>query len=170
MILRTLFTFEQRVEDKHLDIRGLEADRVMVLADVDLIHQVVYNLIDNAVKFVNEGGYIEFSYDVQDDLTYIGVKNSGAGLSKEEVAHVFDRFYKTDKSRGVDKTGVGLGLSIVRTVINMHSGEIIVRSVEGEYCEFQFTLKLPMPEIPRLSLKVRRKKLTVLGIILLKNS
>ena len=78
----------------------------MVLADVDLIHQVVYNLIDNAVKFVNDGGYIEFSYDVQDDLTYIGVKNSGAGLSKEEVAHVFDRFYKTDKSRSMDKTGV----------------------------------------------------------------
>ena len=141
VILRTVFTFEQRIEDKHLDIRGLEADRVMVLADVDLIHQVVYNLIDNAVKFVNDGGYIEFSYDVQDDLTYIGVKNSGAGLSKEEVAHVFDRFYKTDKSRSMDKTGVGLGLSIVRTVINMHSGEIIVRSVEGEYCEFQFTLK-----------------------------
>lgn len=86
VILRTVFTFEQRIEDKHLDIRGLEADRVMVLADVDLIHQVVYNLIDNAVKFVNDGGYIEFSYDVQDDLTYIGVKNSGAGLSKEEVA------------------------------------------------------------------------------------
>ena len=141
VILRTVFTFEQRIEDKHLDIRGLEADRVMVLADVDLIHQVVYNLIDNAVKFVNDGGYIEFSYDVQDDLTYIGVKNSGAGLSKEEVAHVFDRFYKTDKSRSMDKTGVGLGLSIVRTVINMHSGESIVRSVEGEYCEFQFTLK-----------------------------
>ena len=141
VILRTVFTFEQRIEDRHLDIRGLEADRVMVLADVDLIHQVVYNLIDNAVKFVNDGGYIEFSYDVQDDLTYIGVKNSGAGLSKEEVAHVFDRFYKTDKSRSMDKTGVGLGLSIVRTVINMHSGEIIVRSVEGEYCEFQFTLK-----------------------------
>ena len=118
-----------------------ESDTPLALADVDLIHQVVYNLIDNAVKFVNDGGYIEFSYDVQDDLTYIGVKNSGAGLSKEEVAHVFDRFYKTDKSRSMDKTGVGLGLSIVRTVINMHSGEIIVRSVEGEYCEFQFTLK-----------------------------
>ena len=147
MILRTVFTFEQRIEDKHLDIRGLEADRVMVLADVDLIHQVVYNLIDNAVKFVNDGGYIEFSYDVQDDLTYIGVKNSGAGLSKEEVAHVFDRFYKTDKSRSMDKTGVGLGLSIVRTVINMHSGEIIVRSVEGEYCEFQFK-RTQFPESP----------------------
>ena len=141
IIVRTVFTFEQRLEDKHIDIRGLDTDRIMVLADVDLIHQVIYNLIDNAVKFVNDGGYIEFSYDVQGDMTYIGVKNSGDGLSKEEVAHVFDRFYKTDKSRSVDKTGVGLGLSIVRSIINMHSGEIIVRSVEGEYCEFQFTLK-----------------------------
>ena len=141
IIVRTVFTFEQRLEDKHIDIRGLDTDRIMVLADVDLIHQVIYNLIDNAVKFVNDGGYIEFSYDVQGDMTYIGVKNSGDGLSKEEVAHVFDRFYKTDKSRSVEETGVGLGLSIVRSIINMHSGEIIVRSVEGEYCEFQFTLK-----------------------------
>lgn len=59
VILRTVFTFEQRIEDKHLEVRGLDPDKVMVLADVDLIHQVVYNLIDNAVKFVNDGGYID---------------------------------------------------------------------------------------------------------------
>ena len=95
---------------------------------------------------------------MQDDLTYIGVKNSGAGLSKEEVAHVFDRFYKTDKSRSVDKTGVGLGLSIVRTVINMHSGEIIVRSVESEYCEFQFTLKTANARNTQALLKSEKEK------------
>ena len=70
----------------------------------------------------------------------IGVKNSGEGLSKEEIPRVFDRFYKTDRSRGLDKNGVGLGLYIVRSIVNLHGGEVIVKSVQGEYCEFLFTL------------------------------
>ncbi len=156
VILRTVFTFEQRIEDKHLEVRGLDPDKVMVLADVDLIHQVVYNLIDNAVKFVNDGGYIEFSYDVQGDMTFVGVKNSGEGIGKEEATHVFDRFYKTDKSRSLDKSGVGLGLSIVRSVINMHTGEILVRSVEGEYCEFLFSLKTANAKNTQALLKARK--------------
>ena len=140
IVCRTVFTFEKAIEEKRLDIRGLDVDKIMVEADPDLIHQVVYNLIDNAVKFVNEGGYIEFSYTVDTAMTYIGVKNSGQGLTKEEVPRVFDRFYKTDKSRSLDKNGVGLGLHIVRSIINLHSGDIMVRSVEGEYCEFVFSL------------------------------
>ncbi len=73
-------------------------------------------------------------------LTYVGVRNSGEGIPKEEVPSVFDRFYKTDKSRSLDKQGVGLGLYIVKTIINLHRGDIIVNSVEGEYCEFVFSL------------------------------
>ena len=156
VVLRTVFTFEQRIEDKHLEIRGLDTEKVMILADIDLIHQVIYNLIDNAVKFVNDGGYIELSYNVQGDMTYIGIKNSGEGIGKEEVTHVFDRFYKTDKSRSLDKTGVGLGLSIVRSVINLHSGEIIARSVQGEYCEFLFTLKTANAKNTQALLKSRK--------------
>ncbi len=140
IVVTTVFTFEQAIEGKHLDVRGLDAGKVMVEADPDLIHQVVYNLVDNAVKFVNDGGYLEFSYTVEGSVTYIGVKNSGAGLAKEEIPFVFDRFYKTDKSRSLDKKGVGLGLHIVRSIVNLHSGEIIVRSVQGEYTEFVFTL------------------------------
>lgn len=140
MIVTTIFTFEQKIEGKRLEIRGLDAGKIMVDADPDLIHQVVYNLIDNAVKFVNEGGYLEFNYTVEGNVTYIGVKNSGAGIPKNEIAHVFDRFYKSDKSRSLDKDGVGLGLYIVRSIVNLHAGEIIVRSVEGEYCEFVFSL------------------------------
>lgn len=140
IVMTTVFTFEQAIEGKHLDVIGLDAGKVMVEADPDLIHQVVYNLVDNAVKFAQDGGYLEFSYLVEGSVTYIGVRNSGAGLAKDEIPHVFDRFYKTDKSRSLDKKGVGLGLHIVRSIVNMHSGEIIVRSVEGEYTEFVFTL------------------------------
>ena len=140
IVVTTVFTFEQAIEGKHLDVRGLDAGKVMVEADPDLIHQVVYNLVDNAVYFANDGGYLEFSYTVEGSVTYIGVKNSGAGLAKEEIPFVFDRFYKTDKSRSLDKKGVGLGLHIVRSIVNLHSGEIIVRSVQGEYTEFVFTL------------------------------
>ncbi|MCI9457467.1 MAG: HAMP domain-containing histidine kinase [Oscillospiraceae bacterium] len=139
-VITTVFTFEQAIDGKHLDVRGLDHGKVMVDADPDLIHQVVYNLVDNAVKFVNDGGYLEFSYVVEGDITYIGVKNSGAGIPKDEISHVFDRFYKTDKSRSLDKNGVGLGLHIVRSIVNLHSGDIIVSSVEGEYCQFVFSL------------------------------
>ncbi|MDF2567349.1 MAG: histidine kinase [Oscillospiraceae bacterium] len=139
-ICQTVFSFEQIAEQKKLDIRGLDHDKVIIDADPDLIHQVIYNLTENAIKFVNEGGYIEFGFSYEGGKVYISVKNSGAGLTKEEIAHVFERFYKTDKSRGLDKNGVGLGLYIVRTIINLHGGDIIVRSNYGEFCEFVFSL------------------------------
>ena len=140
VVCSTIFTFEQSIEEKQLDIRGLDADRVMVSADEDLIHQVVYNLVENAVKFVNVGGYIEISYHNEENMTHISVKNSGEGISKEEISKVFERFYKTDRSRSQDKSGVGLGLNIVRSIVKLHGGEVIVRSTEGQFCEFTFTL------------------------------
>ena len=139
---QTVFNFEKAINDKNIDIRGLDHERVMVEADEDLIHQVLYNLTDNAVKFVNEGGYIQFDYSSDNNNVYISVKNSGQGLSKDEITKVFDRFYKTDRSRGLDKNGVGLGLYIVRTIVNLHGGDIIVKSVEGEYCEFVFSIPI----------------------------
>lgn len=138
VILQTLFSFEKNIEAKAVDIQGLDRDKVIVSADQDLIHQVVYNLIENAVKFVNPGGVISFGFRAQGGNTYVTIRNSGAGLSREEVQHVFERFYKTDKSRSLDTNGVGLGLYIVRSIVNLHGGEITVRSVEGEYCEFEF--------------------------------
>ncbi len=140
IVCTTVFTFEQQIEEKHLDIRGLDAEKTLVEADPDLIHQVVYNLIENAVKFVNQDGYIAFDFTTKNSMTYICVRNSGAGISKEELPHIFDKFYKSDKSRGLDKNGVGLGLYIVRSIINLHGGDIIVRSAQGEYTEFMFSL------------------------------
>ncbi len=108
-VIKTVFTFEQPLEAKQIEVRGLDRGKVMVEADPDLIHQVVYNLIENAFKFVNEGGYIEVNYTESDAGTAVGIKNSGDGIAKDEIPHIFDRFYKTDRSRGLDKNGVQPG-------------------------------------------------------------
>lgn len=141
VIATTLFSFEQRINEKHIDIRGLDVDRVMVSADEDLIHQVMYNLIENAIKFVDTGGYIAFEFSPGEEETLISIINSGEGLKEDELSMVFDRFYKTDASRGLDATGVGLGLNIVRSIIDLHGGRIRVTSVEGEYTKFIISLK-----------------------------
>ena len=138
-VLIALLSFEKAIEDKKLEIRGLEdAESLFVDGDPDMIHQVVYNLIENAVKFTNEGGYIQISIQDLPDKTNVSIKNSGAGIAPEELSLIFDRFYKTDKSRSQDKNGMGLGLYIVRTIIKLHGGEITVSSVQNEYCQFEF--------------------------------
>lgn len=139
-VMGTLLSFEKKIQDKNIEILGLDCDRVLVYADNDLIHQVIYNLIENAVKFVNNGGTIEFSTYIKANMTFVSIRNSGEGLSQEELPLVFDRFYKTDQSRGLDKNGVGLGLYIVRSIINMHEGNIMVTSVKGEFTEFIFSI------------------------------
>ncbi|MBO6140249.1 MAG: HAMP domain-containing histidine kinase [Ruminococcus sp.] len=145
IIVDTLMTFENRIEDKQIEIRGLDSPRVWLYADEGLVHQVIYNLIENAIKFVNKGGYISFGFEPIGDKTVISIRNSGEGLSEEEMPLVFDRFYKTDKSRGLDATGVGLGLNIVSSIIRLHGGKIMVKSVKGEYTEFLFTLSNSEP-------------------------
>ncbi len=140
IVTRTVFVFEKKLDEKNIEVRGLDAQKHMVEADADLIHQVVYNLIDNAVKFVNPGGYLEFSYQEEGKMTFVSVRNSGEGIAQEDIPRLFDRFYKTDKSRSLDKNGVGLGLYIVRTIVNLHGGEIFVRSEQGSYTEFVFSV------------------------------
>ncbi len=140
LTVRTVLLFEKRIEDKNIEIKGLDADKFFVNADADLVQQVIYNLTENAVKFVNEGGYISYGFSHKDNMICTVIRNSGEGLKKNEINKVFDRFYKTDESRGKDKSGVGLGLSIVRSIIKLHDGSILVRSRPGEYTEFEFTL------------------------------
>lgn len=161
IMCRVIFSFDRRLEEKHLEVTGLDSGKIMVNADADMMHQVVYNLVENAVKFVNDGGYISVSYRTEDGNVLVGIKNSGAGIPKDEVQSIFDRFYKTDKSRSLDKTGVGLGLYIVKTIINLHGGNIIVNSTEGEFCEFVFSVPAGTPprerkkENPKLQGKQR---------------
>ena len=139
-VFNSLLNFERQIEEKQIAIEGLECDKVMVEGDKDLLHQVVYNLLDNAVKFVNVGGTISFHFENRGDFTAVSVKNTGEGIPKEQLQMVFERFYKTDRSRNQDKKGVGLGLYIVRTIVTRHGGEITVTSKEGEFTQFTFTV------------------------------
>ncbi len=140
-VIQVVLSFEDRIEQNNIEIRGLDIEPVYVSADEDLIHQVLYNLIENAVKFTNERGYIAFDIYRRGSMVYVGVQNSGVGLTKNELENVFKRFYKSDRSRGLDKTGFGLGLYIVRSIVATHGGEVEVESIEGEYC--RFTVSLP---------------------------
>ena len=102
-IIHILLTFEQKIEEKHIEIEGLEnLNPTFITADRDMIYQVIYNIFDNAVKFTNEGGYINVSMNEDDKNVEVHIKNSGIGIQKEELSKVFQRFYKVDKSRGLD--------------------------------------------------------------------
>ncbi|MBE6838933.1 MAG: HAMP domain-containing histidine kinase [Ruminococcus sp.] len=146
LTIKTVFLFEKRINDMRVDVIGLDSDPCYVVADSDLAQQIIYNLVENAIKFVNIGGYLQFGFETVDDETHIAIRNSGTGLTEEEIPRIFDRFYKTDESHGKDRTGVGLGLAIVRSIINLHNGKILVRSKPGEYTEFEFTLPAPSEE------------------------
>lgn len=141
MILQTLTSFEKSIDEKHIDIQIESVDGFRINADPDLTGQVIYNLIDNAVKFVNKDGIISFSFSEDGDMRSVSIRNSGDGLKKKEISKVFDRFYKTDESRGIDPGGVGLGLSIVSSIIKLHGGKIVVSSEQNRYTEFTFSLK-----------------------------
>ena len=149
-VVSTLLTFEKSIEEKNIDVRGLEDARPEIVSgDQDLLHQVVYNLLENAVKFTDPGGYIQIQISGGIDRTTVIIENSGAGISPEELPHIFERFYKTDKSRSQDKNGMGLGLYIVQTILKLHGGDISVRSQVGSFCRFEFYLPKPQ-EAPRL--------------------
>ena len=144
------FAFESRVENADIQVKGFEPTRVRVAADQDIIHQVVYNIVDNALKFTPQGGYIAFNVteDKQSNMVTVKVRNSGAGIPQEALPYLFDRFYKADSSRSVHTKGAGIGLYIAKTLVNRSGGEISVESVEGEYTEFIFTLPAAVTEKP----------------------
>ena len=140
-IIHILLTFEQKIEEKHIEIEGLEnLNPTFITADRDMIYQVIYNIFDNAVKFTNEGGYINVSMNEDDKNVEVHIKNSGIGIQKEELSKVFQRFYKVDKSRGLDAKGAGLGLYIVKMMVEMHSGTIYAQSEDENTAEFVFKL------------------------------
>ncbi|MDE5771501.1 MAG: HAMP domain-containing histidine kinase [Ruminococcus sp.] len=137
LVIKTVFMFEKKIEAKNLEIEELDSERLVAVVDPDLMQQVIYNLIENAVKFVNDGGKLSFRFEKENDMCIISIKNTGEGLKDSEIPQVFDRFYKTDSSRGKDTTGLGLGLSISRRILHINNGHIVVKSVYGEYTEFQ---------------------------------
>lgn len=143
MLFRTLLSFEQVIDKKHIEIKGLDSiGSNKITADKDMINQVVYNLVDNAVKFTPEGGYIEVSSKADPEKIIVKVRNSGQGIPSEDLDKIFERFYKIDKSRSYDVKGAGMGLYLCKTIIELHGGQIIARSEAGEYAEFIFQLPL----------------------------
>ena len=137
---RVLLTFEQKINVKHLNVEVQMPDNgIGVWAEEDSITQVIYNLIDNAVKFCEEGGSLYLQAESDGSKATVSVANTGQTIPEEELPLVFDRFHKTDKSRSMDRDGVGLGLYIVRTIVVTHGEDISVTSRDG-VTRFSFTL------------------------------
>ena len=143
MARQILISFEQKIDAKRLDVEfECEKDNMMVNADRDAIYQVLYNICDNALKFSYEKGKLSMSLTYnKDKKVEVSVYNEGAGIPSEDLPYIFERFFKSDKSRGLDKTGVGLGMFITKTIMDAHSESIAVDSEAGKWCRFCFTLK-----------------------------
>lgn len=112
----------------------------MVYADMEKIQQVMYNLIDNAIKFSHNDSVIYIQAVGQYEKVFVSVKDTGIGIPKDSLKKIWERFYKTDLSRGKDKKGTGLGLSIVKEILQSHGENIDVISTEGVGTEFIFSL------------------------------
>ncbi len=135
-------SFEQICREKNVRIRLiLYGDELYVEADRDKIQQVLYNLVDNAIKFSRSTGDVQIETTERHRKVFVSVKDNGIGIPKDDQKFIFDRFYKTDLSRGKDKKGTGLGLSIAREIIRAHGENINVISTEGVGSEFIFTLQ-----------------------------
>lgn len=143
MARQIIISFEQKIDAKHLEVEfECDRDNITVNADRDAIYQILYNICDNAVKFSREGGLLRLTLiRYKEKRILVSVYNEGQGIPPDDIPFVFERFYKSDKSRGLDKSGVGLGLFIAKTIITAHRQEIWVRSEYGKNCEFCFTLE-----------------------------
>ena len=142
-IRKILLQFEQKIIDKHIDFTLLiDRHELFVHADMNQIQRVITNLVDNAIKFCSPNDSIVIETTVFRNKVEVSIKDSGPGISEEDIKYIWDRFHKADRSRGKDKKGIGLGLSIVREIIKAHGEEINVYSQEGKGTTFVFTLAL----------------------------
>lgn len=139
LLFGALLKFEKPIEDAGINVEGFEdMPSAKVVADENMLYQVIYNLYDNAVKFTNNGGTINTSVSELPDRVTVSITNSGVGMSEEEQKRVFERFYKVDKSRSEHVKGVGLGLNLAKTIVELHGGEIQVSSTPGVSTTFSF--------------------------------
>ena len=139
---RTMVSLEGPISGKSLDVvADLPEDPISVWGDPDAITQVCYNLLENAIKFSKLGGHLWVSVTTQAGKALVTIRNEGETIPPQELDRIFDRFHKSDKSRSMDRDGVGLGLYIVRTILHEHKENITVQSEDG-LTQFQFTLTL----------------------------
>jgi len=146
MARQSIIFLGHKIDEKHVELEfDCDEDNIYVSADSVAIRQILDNLIENAIKFTPEKGLIKVNIangdDEKEKKALISVYNTGTGIPAEDIPFVFDRFYKSDRSRGLDKTGMGLGLSIVKTLIDAHEENIWLDSEYEKYCKFTFTLQ-----------------------------
>ncbi|MEE3419763.1 MAG: HAMP domain-containing sensor histidine kinase [Lachnospiraceae bacterium] len=142
MLKKTAAVFEGSCRKKKITIQlVLSGEVLLVNADPERIEQVIYNLLDNAIKFSDKNSAIKLETTEKRGKIYVSVKDEGCGISREHLSKIWDRFYKADSSRGRDRSGTGLGLSIVKEIITAHGQTITVVSTENVGTEFVFTLK-----------------------------
>ena len=142
IIRKTAASFEGTCVPKNMNIElVLTGDELYVNADVDKVQQVLYNLIDNAIKFSHHNSSIRIETSEKKNKIFVSVKDTGIGIPKDDLKLIWDRFYKSDSSRGKDKKGTGLGLAIVKEIITAHDEHINVISTQGVGSEFIFSLK-----------------------------
>lgn len=130
LIRLTIIKFEGAIDEKNLDVSvDFPSDNINVIADKDSISRVVTNIMDNAIKFSDPAASLDIKVFVKGSKAYTAITNEGIGIEPEDLPHVFDRFYKTDKSRN-DKKGTGLGLYLVKNILSLHNEKIVVNSLE----------------------------------------
>lgn len=143
-----LMNSEQRLVEGRIGIGGYDPQRVLVYADSDLIYQVIYNIVDNAIKFTPEGGRIDLAVAAVKDRVHVHIRNTGEGVPAEQLPYLFERFYKGDKSRGIHAKGAGLGMHISKVLIGVSGGSIRVDSDSASWTEFSFDLPAGRPALP----------------------
>ena len=142
LLRRTLITFESKIEAKKLEVSvDLPDEKQYVYADENRLKQVLHNVIENAIKFVNEGGELKVSTSATEASIFVNINNSGEPIPREDLPYLFDRFYKIDKSHSRAKEGTGIGLSIVKNILKEHGQKIWVTSNAQDGTTFTFTLK-----------------------------
>ena len=140
MIRDVILSLEARIREKNAEvIFEFENENTFVYADKNEIHRVIMNLLDNAAKFVDDNGKIIIKSIQKGEKILFSVTNSGKPISEEDQKHIWERFYKSDKSRTQPGDGFGLGLFIVKSILNQHSEEIELES-SGNATTFSFTL------------------------------
>ena len=140
VLVQVLVSLENKINAKSLNVSTLLPEEPLpVWGDPDAITQVCYNLLDNAIKFAREGGELSLEIKSKGQKAYITIGDEGETIPPEEIPLIFDRFHKSDRSRSLDRDGVGLGLYIVKTILNSHKENISCTSENG-VTKFTFTL------------------------------
>ncbi len=147
LMFDSLLCFEDSIDSSHYHVEGFEKmPPVTAWGDEGMLFQVLYNLFDNAVKFTERGGTIRVQMKSDVNRVTVWISNTGQGIPQAELNHVFERFYKLDKSRSENVKGVGLGLNLVKTIVTLHGGEITAFCSDNKVTTFTFWIPRQKPK------------------------